>query len=130
MNLSTITRPLALIAVGALALTGCAAAEPESEPAETIYVEVEAEPEPEPEVEIEPVTEDLDMDEINRLAFQMVWAENTATQKADLCTGLNLLGPEATAVVIASDVPADDEDFDADIFVEEMAAACESEGLL
>lgn len=96
MNITTITRPLALIAVGALALAGCSAAEsdtkPEPAPAETVYVEVEPEPEPEPE----PVVEDdwTESDEFIELAMELAWAETSAEEREDVCWGIDALGED------------------------------------
>ena len=86
MNLSTITRPLALIAVGALALAGCAATEPA--PVETVYVTVEPEPAP-------AIQDDwTESDDFINLALEMAWADSTAEDRESICWGIDILGED------------------------------------
>lgn len=98
MNPPTITRPLALIAAGALALTGCAAAEPA--PVKTVYVEAEPKPAPvetvhvTPEPEPAPVMEDgwTESDDFIQLVLEMAWADTDAEDRESICWGIDILG--------------------------------------
>lgn len=84
MNISTITRPLALIAVGALALAGCAAAEPT--PVKTVYVTAE----PAPAVE----DDWLESDDFIQLVLKMAWADIDAETRESICLGIDLFGED------------------------------------
>lgn len=72
MNLSTTTRPLALIAAGALALAGCAAAEP----APAIQYDW------------------TESDDFINLALEMAWIDTSAEDRSSICWGTNILGED------------------------------------
>lgn len=74
MNLSTITKPLALITVGTLALVGCTAGvEPEYVTAQDEWAE---------------------SDYIANLALELAWADTDAADREVICWGFDNLGED------------------------------------